>query len=356
MNEMHRFNYLLDKLLSKTITIAEKEEFFDLLLSNRFDETLQTRIGNDYLENIEGADLPPHIAQEIVRNILLSEKKTLETIPSVKVVKHRRWIWAAAAVAACLLFLSVWLFKGVNDTGEPSFVSVIPPTTIQHTNTGKIAETIVLPDNTAVTLQPHATLHYPAQFTDTVREVYLEGNAFFKVTRKPNQLFYVYYNKVVTKVLGTSFDVSTNDKTGNIEVAVQSGKVQVYENRELVADPGKAASIIVTPNQKAIYKTFQGVFESTLVEHPQPVNLRTDPKSSFVFEQAKLSSIFTQLENAYDISIVVENESIYNCVFSGDITRQDLYGKLEFICLTINASYEINGTKILVKGKGCPAQ
>lgn len=356
MNEQHRFSYLLNRFLSKTISPGEKDEFFDLLLSNDFDETLGQKINDDYLVSHEGADIPPHIAQEIIRNILVSEKKTLETIRDRKTVHRSRWLWAAAAILAGM-FLIGWLGNALIANHKPGFTSVIPDLSIRHTNSGNTSETIILPDKSAITLQPASTLHYPRKFTGTAREVYLEGTAFFNVTKNPNQPFFVYYNKVVTKVLGTSFEVGTNDRTGDVEVSVKSGRVQVFENSKLVEEHDKTASVIVMPNQKAIYKSSQGIFESTLVEHPQPVKLSNDPSSvkssSFVFEQAKLSSIFKLLEEVYAVSIVVENETIYNCVFSGDLLQQDLFEKLKVICLTINADYEINETKILIKGKGC---
>jgi hypothetical protein len=50
---------------------------------------------------------------------------------------------------------------------------------------------------------------------------------------------------------------------------------------------------------------------------------------------------------------MVENESIYNCLFTGDISHQNLYTKLDIICKTLNASYEVVGTKILIHGIGC---
>ncbi|NCW13173.1 MAG: FecR family protein, partial [Chitinophagia bacterium] len=31
----------------------------------------------------------------------------------------------------------------------------------------------------------------------------------------------------------------------------------------------------------------------------------------------------------------------------------DLFSALKIICIATNAAYEVNGTKILIKGKGC---
>jgi len=358
MNELNRFDYLLDRFLSKTISPPEQDEFFDLLLSDHYDDAIGARMTSDFRASIisEAADLPPHIAQEIIRNILSSEKKTLATLPRRRKLFSSGWHWAAAAAMLGFVVLSAWLLVA-NNNNRQAFAEFIPDSTVNNTNTTGQPLAVILPDGSSVTLQPQATLHYSRQFTGNTREVYLEGGAFFNVAKNAHQPFYVYYNKVVTKVLGTSFNVGTNPRTGNIEVVVQTGKVQVYENEKMIHTKEIAAGVIITPNQKAIYKADQRIFEATLVEDPQPVIAAGAPgpkaKGSFVFEHTRLADLFKQLETRYAIEIVVENESIYNCVFSGDISEQDLYGKLKFICLTTNADYEINGTKILIKGKGC---
>jgi hypothetical protein len=74
---------------------------------------------------------------------------------------------------------------------------------------------------------------------------------------------------------------------------------------------------------------------------------------SLLFDQQKLLNVFGQIEKAYLIDITVENTALYNCVFTGDISNLDLFSALKIICIATNSEYEINGTKILIKGKGC---
>jgi hypothetical protein len=66
-----------------------------------------------------------------------------------------------------------------------------------------------------------------------------------------------------------------------------------------------------------------------------------------------LITILQTLEKIYGIDIEVENDNIDNCHFSGDVSNMDLYARLDVVCRSINASYEIIGTKILIRGKGC---
>ncbi|MEJ7678206.1 MAG: DUF4974 domain-containing protein [Segetibacter sp.] len=144
-------------------------------------------------------------------------------------------------------------------------------------------------------------------------------------------------------------------------MVVKTGKVQVYENEKLLKGNEQNNAVIITPNQKAIYKEKNRLFQTTLADSPQPIvaneaiNTDSNPidKEPFIYEQEKLSDIFQHLTKRYGIDIVVENDNINNCLFTGDISDNNLYNKLKIICLTTNASYEINGTAILVKGKGC---
>lgn len=362
MQNQERFKYLLDLYVSGSLSAGEHDEFLDLVNTHDYDGLLGQHILRDLEagEHKNSADLPPHIAQEIIRNIYQAEKNTNQILPPRRTISiGRRWMAAASII---LLLVTASLFFLLNNREDKdSFASFIPRNTLVHSNPGSMPKTVALEDGSIVTLQPGSSLHYPKAFASDKREVYLEGEAFFEVAKNPRQPFLVYYNDIVTKVLGTSFTINTNSKTGNIEVAVSTGKVQVYENEHLSKDKNTGIAVIVAPNQKAIYKKRNRLFETTLVDKPQAIATGDDgdhdpasrPAYSFIFEQEKLLNVFRQIEKSYGIEIVAENAAINDCVFTGDVSTNDLYTKLKIICLTVNASYEINGTRILIKGQGC---
>lgn len=362
MRKNDRFSYLLQQYTSGNIPDNEQDELFEMLATSQYDVTLTGTIQKELKEGIfdKSADLPPHVAQEIVRNIFKAEKNTAQILPMQKPF-IRRWHWVAAA-SIILISLSVYFYSGSGKSvTENSFASLIPSNNISEFNSTQKEETITLSDGSKITLQPNSTLHYPVTFSAGKRDVYLEGEAYFEITKNPQKPFLVYYHNIITKVLGTSFTINTNSKTGNVEVVVKTGRVQVSENEQLVKGDKINNAVIVTPNQKAIYKNDTRLFETTLVEKPEPVveddHLKYTPgnsqKETFVYEQEKLLNVFKQLEERYGIEIIPENANLNNCVFTGDISEQDLYTRLKIICLTTNSSYEINGTRILIKGKGC---
>ncbi len=359
MNKNDRFSYLLKLYLADTISIEEHDEFFNLLDSHEYDAILGQSIQKDLTGGFENTtvDLPPHVAQEIVRNIYNSEKNTADILP-LKQRSRQLWRWMAAA-SVIIIALSVYFFSYTNPgKTKERFAMLIPAGTIIKENITDKPQKIILSDGSTVTLDPKSMIHFPVHFNSSQREVYLEGAAFFQVTKDPGKPFLVYYNNIVTKVLGTSFMINTNQKTGNVEVSVKTGRVQVYENEKIVKDNSAVHSVIVTPNQKAIYQIDKRLMETSLVDQPEPIQNNESSSSAknqetFDYGQEKIGEIFKQLEKAYGIEIIVESANLNNCVFTGDVTSQDLFTKLKIICLTTNSSFEVNGTKILIKGKGC---
>ncbi len=362
MRKNDRFGYLLQQYTSGNISDDEQDELFEMVSSSHFDANLGSKIQQELHEGgfEKSADLPPHIAQEIIRNIFKAEKNTARILP-IRRRSFKTWHWMAAASIVLILLSTYFYLHSYTKVSDTTFASLIPSKTIIKKNNSKEAEIILLSDGSMITLHPKSTLHYPDAFPGNSREVYLEGEAFFQVAKNPQKPFLVYYNNIITKVLGTSFIINTNPKTGNVEVVVKTGRVQVSENSKLVKGTESNNAVIVTPNQKAIYKSNTRLFETTLVDNPELVtsddkNLQVSTHNrsgTFIYNQEKLSGVFRQLEKSYGIEIIPENANLNNCVFTGDVSGQDLYTKLKIICLTTNSSYEINGTKILIKGKGC---
>ena len=353
-----RLHYLLDKYIKGSIDLIEQDELFNLIELEALDEVILDEIHADLnTENITTASLPPYIAEEMIRKILKSEPAVNQIITAKKggifVLKK----WAMAAVFIGFIALTYFIGFNLKDT-HSNFTAIIPKNIESKINNSNQVQLLVLSDGTKVYLNPGSSLHFDHKFKGDNREVYLEGEAFFNVKKNPNKPFLVYYNNIVTKVLGTSFRVSTNKLNGQLVVEVKTGRVQVFENTNLAKSDSKITPVIITPNQKVSYDVEVRRFETALVVHPEPVDLLNDESTKIesrplYFDQQKLNHVFEQLEKYYLIDITVENSATFNCVFTGDIANLDLFSALKIICIATNANYEINGTKILIKGKGC---
>lgn len=343
------FKQLLKRYVSGTATEEEKaliDHWYELLYNDNI-----TTLNEDELNTVE---------QEMWNRIEEEAQFAREQIGPVKTpIRKIIFRWAAAAAILTGISFGVYgIFSSSNQSvsfkqgkEQQKLAEVI--------NTSSEVKKVQLEDGTIITLQPSSRLAYPLRFASDKREVYLEGEAFFEVTKNPVKPFLVHSGNLVTQVLGTSFTIKPDTKTDKIIVSVKTGRVAVFEDNSHVSltnDQRKNNGAIITPNQAVIYDANNRSFTTALVENPQPVLPDSNSvavSSSFAFDETDLATVLENVGKMYAIDIIVENENIYHCRFSGDITRQSLFDKLELICQSTNHQYEIKGTKILIKGKGC---
>lgn len=344
----HHFHTLLSRYRNGECTEKEKrlvEQWFSLLDGEKPNRTLEE---NHRIEN--------RIWQAI-------QQKQQVMTPNGRVLSlFGRWGWA---VAAAIILVGIWggyQFIPMNSApGEiGSTANRSTNGLLYKTNTTNRSMTFRLDDGTEITLSPKSSVEFPGRFEGNQREVFLKGNAFFKVAENPKKPFLVYTGDVVTKVLGTSFWVNATDNSRAVEVSVITGKVSVFQRdarNDRVSDKVKSG-VILTPNQRVIYTQASRAFVTSLVE--KPVLIAPDEQASaaevpFVFDDTALNDVVEKLEKAYGIEIILENERLKNCLFTADITRQPLFTKLDLVCSALNATYEVRGTKILISGNGCQA-
>ena len=338
------FHDLLSRYLEGNCNPEEKEtvERWYKMLD---DETLGfTKEGLSTVESrlwtkISGqlSEVPDQSASSVKHNFFTDKRSTLS--------------WAAAVAG---FTVAVGLLFFYPKQKKPDFNIVLKnETTIQVINKSGLPEPIYLQDGSYVLLKPGSALTYPKQFATQKREVYLTGEGFFRISKNPARPFLVYNNNTITRVVGTSFIIRTDDRTHQTEVSVQTGRVVVTENVKenmIKAVLGKNAEVVLSPNQKTTYSSAQHLFTTTLVAAPLPV-IKLDEtlnKTEFVFNETPVATVIKALEKTYAIEIIATKE-VNEATFTGDINELNLYSKLDLICQSVHASYQVSGTKIYIK-------
>jgi len=305
-------------------------------------------------ENVDLSDREMDEVESRLWNKLQSASREKIAIPIVRKRKIFPWKYAAACLLGLVLLSGILWFRSNNRKVSATNALVAAKVTegfLEQSNMDTLSKNVQLEDGSSVTIYPGSKLVFPKHFAAGKREVYLEGEAFFNVSKNPNRPFFVYSNNIITQVLGTSFDI--RGKNGQVEVAVKTGRVAVYENKEQIKldeVQQKSNGVIITPNQKVTYYQEERHFVTSIVDQPVPVPKEfKSTEAHFVYNETPLYKVLSDLENSYELEIVLENDKIRNCLFTGDLTGQTLFNKLEGICLVFNATYEIKGTKILLK-------
>jgi ferric-dicitrate binding protein FerR (iron transport regulator) len=270
-----------------------------------------------------------------------------------------RRLFYRAGIAASVLLVCIagWLiyssyFKA-EDSGLP--MVQIGEGWVERENLTRLPERFTLADGSTVTLEPGSRLRHPASFTGYSRQVQLTGKAFFDVQKQPARPFLVYTGPVVTKVLGTSFRVNAIEGQPEVQVEVVTGRVSVYEQSP--DQPGAEANgVVLSPNHKATYFTKTKLFTTGLVSTPVLVDSTLEGGNSrqvFVYDDAPIAQVVADLETAYSITIMLENDELKKCLLTATLTGKPLYTQLDIICAALGTSYVVQGTTILINGKGC---
>jgi len=303
---------------------------------------------------------PREVKAEIDKVLRMIRDQDRWNRPVIRLSFLLRKKWRAAAVLFLLVATGILLLPFRNEKKLEKFTYAgiaSSPSFIEKANGSDKMISMVLPDGSSVELAAGSRISYPNNFgSANSRDIYLSGEAFFKIARKSGQPFRVFSNEIVTKVLGTSFSVRCFEKDTTISVTVRTGKVSVCsqmspDDKEAVISTNPAG-IIVTPNQKLVYQRFVQKFQKILVESPSFIVPDTlDQRMSY--EDRPVREVFDQLGKYYGINIVYDNELLSKCTVTADLTNESFYHKLDLICKAIGAKYELLDGQVVVQSYGC---
>lgn len=275
-----------------------------------------------------------------------------EQISPVKAQRSVRLAWLSG-LAASLILGGVWLYPdAASSPPTPLILAEKAPeqTGIEVRNSNQTEQEVALPDGTTVRLAPGSSLVYEKAFDRRKREVYLRGEAFFKVKRDVAKPFVVHAGELVTEVLGTSFRIRQNEKGKTTEVAVLTGKVSVYTTDE--SPQRERNGIIITQNQRVKYDAATRKIVPGLVENPSPIAAAVVP-AALVFQETSLEKVLAELTHRYGIEFVISNPKLKECRITADLQGLSLFTQLELLCKSIDATYETRGTVVFIDGSGC---
>ena len=141
----------------------------------------------------------------------------------------------SAAAAVILLCVMSWLAY-----------DYMGPVDMQTVSTLAECRSIQLPDGTKVTLNHFSSLTYPERFRGKRREVTLNGEAYFEVSKNAEHPFIVQAEAVRVQVLGTHFNIESYPNDPEVKTTLFEGSVAVT----IANNPER---IILRPNESAIY-------------------------------------------------------------------------------------------------------
>lgn len=280
-----------------------------------------------------------------------------DSTPVRRLWSRPAWQWAAAALVV-LVGTGGWFWmqqQTHQPIGYQELIATVdtPDALIEKVNEGDSTLSVRLADGSTVSLAKNSRLSYPRQFDKNNRTVYLSGEAFFEVTKDPAKPFFVYANEVVTKVLGTSFNVRAFEQDKQVLVNVRTGRVSVYNQRRIDFSDPETTGLVLQPNQQAVFSRTTETLSKRLVENPLPVPETTPVVARLAFDEAPATRVLKAIEKRYGVKIVFNEEVLSTCIITTTLDNESLYDQLDLICKTIGATYKEVDAQVVLEAAGC---
>lgn len=192
---------------------------------------------------------------------------------------------------------------------------------------------LTLEDGTVVQLNSQSTLRYPVCFGEDKREVFLEGEAYFRVKHAEQVPFIVRTQGMDVRVKGTEFNVRAYLDERLIQTTLVNGHVEVSAEKEIFdLTAGLQAELDLASR-------------ATRVRPVDPWKYIAWTEGWFIFRGERLEDIMNELARWYDFEVFYQNPDVRDMVFGGKLDRS---GAIEPILKVIGATLTVN---VSIRGK-----
>lgn len=297
------------RFLAGESDITEKQNLLERLENDPSEKKLVEQLKTFWTDFSPQMDSSDRVWQMTSQKLGFSEAKPMRTREFDSILRY---------AAAAILLLSI----GINSYFLISKWVRNPADMIEYTaKTGEVKE-FVLPDGSKVWLNSESTLILPQKFEGDKRNVFLIGEAFFKVEKNPQKPFLVNTSSITVKVLGTSFGVSNYLNDPEVTTSLVEGKV------ELQNKVAKGEAIVLKPSQEATFNKSDG--QISVQAKPEAL-VAPWREGSFRFYNTSLLSIAHQLERKFNCEFVFIDKDVESYRFTADFDNEGIDEILELL-------------------------
>jgi len=338
-----RLAYLFQRYTDKVCTDAELNEFLSILSNDKKNAEMEI-ILDKYWEHAPEIELNPQTSKEILDKTLSARNESSKNIRLFSF----KWIsWVAAVI---LIGFAVWRTNQDVD-GQKSqlskdvaeVASSAAGNEIVTVSTSDEHQKITLPDSSTVILNSKSSISYPKFFAADRRDVTLQGEGYFDIKHNKSKPFSVTTGTLVTRVLGTAFNIKAYNGDQNIAVTVTRGKVGVTK--------GNSTLGILLPNQQIVFNTGRQKLSVNKVIASEIVRWKD---SDIFFDDTSMGQAMELLSRKFATPIAFSNPAIKDCKFSATFLKgESLKEILEVVCSFNNAQYSYENEGVIISGIGC---
>ena len=256
----------------------------------------------------------------------------------------------------------IYLFTQKNDTKVPAEQAISSVVTKNGNRTK-----IVLPDGSQVWLNAGSNLDYNnSVYNKDLREVTLNGEAYFDVTKNADKPFIIHTKKMDVKVIGTVFNVRSYNDEKTAEASLIKGSIEVTlkdrKDQKIVLKPNEKISIateggeasLSKPEKTTAVKNSRSI-PQILVKELKP-SIRYDniipeiawTQNKLFFEDESLENIAPMMERWFGKKVVIANTSLKNLHYYGNFENETMDEVLSYLKLSKPFNFKIEHDSVVI--------
>ncbi|MGC8897602.1 MAG: FecR family protein [Bacteroidota bacterium] len=193
-----------------------------------------------------------------------------------------------------------------------------------------------LPDGSVIYMNSGSRLRYAIKGNARVRQVWLDGEAYFSIAKDPGKPFRVVAGTSLTEAIGTEFNVRY--RRGKVSVVVTEGAVQFTSVAETVRV--RKGQMIKYDERSASITAVQRVSTA------EAIAWRWNKLS---FDRTPLDEVMEEIERTYDVKVSFGSASVKRKLLTGVFGRESLDEVLSDIAVAMDVKITRNGKEIVVR-------
>lgn len=253
------------------------------------------------------------------------------------------WVKIAASILI-LIIPTILIYQRISDKSDILAQIEIPSEIVKYNPSGQKSQ-IKLPDGSTVWLNAESKLTYSGDFSASVREVKLEGEAFFEIKSDTLRPFYIDTESLQVSVLGTGFNVSAYKDDKSVTVALIHGSVKVLFDNE----PNK--DMVLSPGNALTYSKDTKIHETTYFANDQLLfnKYNSWKYGALIFDGQDFEGFVKKLSRWYGLEVSVSGVPPKDWLIRASFENEYLNNLLDAISFNKEFNYELNDKKLKLK-------
>lgn len=370
--EENQLWFLIARHLSGEITEPESSALQDFL-SKQPDKQYLLEVLQSYYHSAQKVEeenpKEDAVEEERFQSIINRGKSFQDPAENLDTIRTKTFVfaspWKVAAAISGLILLGGLGYYFLYQPKSPE--KILPGKSNEIVSRSGARTKLNLPDGTQVWLNSGSHLSYSSDYNNGTREVELEGEGFFDVTKDPEHPFIVHVASLNIRVVGTAFNVKSYPRDETVETTLLRGIIEVSRK-----DNPSGPKVILKPNEKLIFNkqfpdestnipatshetkpAFGGIAITTVAKNiPDSNKVETAwVYNRLVFDGDSFQELAGKMERWYNVKITFADQEIGRYRFKGAFANESITEALNALQLTANFHYHIDHDNVTLSKK-----